>query len=164
MISQTLNFQHAMCRHHSVFIKFILLLIVCCSNASFHYGNEYIPREDDGFELRGLVQSDKLPNETAEISFYKDWSAQLNESFARSRAKRSEEGTFYGHPKTREERWHEAFNMNRSNSQIDQAHSLVLLLVKVMDKYLNACIPVVLYDQYVESSDGTILQTFFQVG
>lgn len=79
------------------------------------------------------------------------------------RTKRADHGAFLGHPKTREERWHAAFNLNRTFSQFEQTQSLVTLLVKVMDKYLNACVPIILYDQFVESSDGIILQTFFQV-
>lgn len=79
------------------------------------------------------------------------------------RTKRAADGAFLGHPKTREERWHAAFNLSRGNLQNEQAQSLVLLLVKVMDKYLNACTPIIFYDQAVESSEGNILQTFFQV-
>lgn len=79
------------------------------------------------------------------------------------RTKRAVDGAFLGHPKTREERWHAAFNLNRATLQNEQAQSLVLLLVKVIDKYLNACTPIIFYDQSVESSEGNILQTFFQV-
>lgn len=46
---------------------------------------------------------------------------------------------------------------------MDQVQSLVNLLVKVMDKYLNACVPIILYDQSVQSSEGILLQTFFKV-
>lgn len=78
------------------------------------------------------------------------------------RIKRTNEGAFIGHPKTREERWHAAFNLNQTNFQAEQAQSLVTLLIKVMDKYMNACIPIILYDQYVETSEAILLQAFFQ--
>lgn len=80
------------------------------------------------------------------------------------RHKRFSDGsTFQGKPKTREERWHQNFNMNATNLQLDQASSLVMLLNKVVERYMMACIPIVFYDDYVEHSDGIILQTFFQV-
>lgn len=75
----------------------------------------------------------------------------------------SDSSTFQGKPKTREERWHQNFNMNATNLQLDQAASLVSLLNKVVERYMMACIPIIFYDSYVESSDGVILQTFFQV-
>lgn len=132
--------------------------------ASFHYGNEYIATEEKGKEFQSNGISTLIQNRTSERSFYKDWTVHLNDSFVKKRQKRfNEDGTFVGHPKTREERWHATFNLNQTNDKVDQAYSLVTLLNKVIDKYLNACIPIVLYDQYVESSEGIILQTFFQV-
>lgn len=95
--------------------------------------------------------------------FYKNGPIDSNETSATQRIKRSDDGTFYGHPKTREERWHTAFNISGANLKLEQAQSLVTLLVKVMDKYLNSCIPIVLYDKDVESSEGTILEIFFKV-
>lgn len=82
---------------------------------------------------------------------------------SRNRVKRYDVSTFRGHPKTREERWHVSFNLNNTNLQLEQTQSLVVLLNKVVDKYLNACIPIILYDANVESSEGIVLQTFFQV-
>lgn len=79
------------------------------------------------------------------------------------RFKRNDVTTFRGHPKTREERWHANFNLNWTNLELEQTHSLVILLNKVMDKYLNACIPIILYDKFVEDSEGIILQLFFRV-
>lgn len=72
-------------------------------------------------------------------------------------------GAFHGKPKTREDRWHQNFNMNATNSQIEQTLSLVTLLNKVVEKYMQACIPIVFYDTAVEKSDSIVLQTFFQV-
>lgn len=80
------------------------------------------------------------------------------------RHKRYSDGsTFQGKPKTREERWHQNFNMNATNMQLDQAASLVSLLNKIIERYMMACIPIIFYDSYVETSDGIVLQTFFQV-
>lgn len=71
--------------------------------------------------------------------------------------------TFYGHPKTRQEMWHQSFNINAVNPQTDFAEQLVILLNKVVNKYLRACVSIVIYDQFVEKIDSVILQTFFQV-
>lgn len=71
--------------------------------------------------------------------------------------------TFHGHPKTREERWHFAFKTDTSENNINEAISLVELLIKVTNDYLNECIPIILYDVHVEFSNGIILETFFKV-
>lgn len=88
---------------------------------------------------------------------------QQDRSESRNRIKRSDQTTFVGRPKTREERWHENFNRNSAKLKIEQTQSLVLLLNKVIDRYMNACIPIIFYDTFVEKSDGIILQLFFQV-
>lgn len=79
------------------------------------------------------------------------------------RYKRSDATSFVGHPKTREERWHATFGRNSDKLKTEQAQSLVLLLNKVIDRYMNACIPIILYDTFIDESDGIILQRFFQV-
>lgn len=140
-----------------MFILWILFKSLCWIRifASFHFENE------DGISAN--IEESSLISQLNGIKFYKDWPVDLNETNARHRTKRSDDGTFYGHPKTREERWHTAFNMSGANIQLEQTQTLVSLLVKVMDKYLNSCIPIVLYDKYVESSEGAILETFFKV-
>lgn len=129
-------------------------------SASFHYGNDFIitSNRDDG-----AMPEDYLSNSTLRVAkrFYRDYSMNISDVVVR-RVKR-DEATFYGHPKTREERWHANFDLNKTNLQMDQAQSLVNLLVKVMDKYLNSCIPIILYDHHVESAEGILLQTFFKV-
>lgn len=130
-------------------------------SASFHYGNDFIitSNRDDGSVPEDFLNDDRL---RVGKRYYQDFSVNVSDTIFK-RVKRNDDSTFVGHPKTREERWHASFNLNRTNYQVDQAQSLVNLLVKVMDKYLNACIPIILYDHYVESSDGIILQTFFKV-
>lgn len=71
--------------------------------------------------------------------------------------------TFLGHPKTKQERWHAAFKTDASEKSIKEASSLVDLLIKVAGEYLDACIPIVLYDVHVEQSSGNILEIFFKV-
>lgn len=147
--------------------KVLILLVALAAfslsevSMSFHYGNNYIitSNRDDG-----SISEDYLKNETLRVGkrYYRDYSMNISDIVFR-RSKRSDDATFYGHPKTREERWHASFNLNKTLFQQDQAQSLVNLLVKVMDKYLNACIPIVLYDQYVATSEGIILQTFLKV-
>lgn len=140
-----------------VFVLWILFNSLCWIRvfASFHFENE-----DD---ISANIEESSLMSQPNGMKFYKDWPINVNETSARHRSKRSEDGTFYGHPKTREERWHAAFNVSGANLQLEQAQSLVTLLVKVMDKYLNSCIPIVLYDKNVESSEEVVLETFFKV-
>lgn len=134
---------------------------LCEVFCSFHYGNDFIiySNREDGSIPEDYLRDDKL---RVAKRFYDDFSMNMSNTIFK-RMKRNEGGTFLGHPKTREERWHQNFNLNKTLFQQDQAQSLVNLLVKVMDKYLNACIPIILYDHYVESSEAIILQTFFKV-
>lgn len=145
---------------------FILVAVSAALNftgvsSSFHYGNDFIDDfiRDDG----GNIANDYLSNQTLRVAkrFYRDYSMNVSDVTVR-RVKR-DDATFYGHPKTREERWHATFNLNKTNAQLDQAQSLVNLLIKVMDKYLNTCIPIILYDHHVVKEEGILLETFFKV-
>lgn len=118
-----------------------------------------IPLRDDGSTVEDYLQDPKL---RVAKRYYREFSMNTSENVFLKRVKRDDESTFIGHPKTREERWHASFNLNRTNLQMEQALSLVNLLVKVMDKYLNECIPIVFYDRF-QASEGIILQTFFKV-
>ena len=77
-----------------------------------------------------------------------------------SREKRADP-TFRGNPKTKQEVW--ARNFNIITTIYDQSSSLIALLKKLILQHLNACIPVVLYDEFIEQSEGLILQRLFQV-
>lgn len=131
-------------------------------STSFHYDSNALATSlrDDGSIAEDYLQDPKL---RVAKRYYRDFSMNLSENVFLRRVKRDDEGKFIGHPKTREERWHASFNLNRTNLQLDQAQSLVNLLVKVMDKYLNECIPIIFYDRYVQASEGIVLQTFFKV-
>ncbi|XP_035795701.1 ionotropic receptor 21a-like [Anopheles albimanus] len=76
------------------------------------------------------------------------------------REKRRVDPTFYGHPKTREQIWERNF----AHVLIDnrQTMSLVTLLIKVILKYMHNCIPIVLYDTYVGSTENYILEALFR--
>lgn len=147
--------------------KVLILLLVFASFSlsgvftSFHYGSDIInnPLRDAGSNNEDYLQNPKL---RVGKRYYSEFSMNTSESVFLRRGKR-DESTFIGHPKTREERWHTSFNLNRTNLQQDQAQSLVNLLIKVMDKYLNSCIPIIFYDRYVQASEGIILQKFFKV-
>lgn len=86
-----------------------------------------------------------------------------NSSVYPGRFKRLADSTFHGRPKSREERWHQNFNLNSTNLEVDQGSSLVTLLTKIVERYMTSCIPIIFYDKTIEESDGNILQTFFQV-
>lgn len=81
--------------------------------------------------------------------------------FKRSvKRRRGADTTFRGKPKTIQEVWARTFNL--SSQEYRQSTSLINLMNKVIAKYMTSCIPVILYDSYVESSDGFILQRLFQ--
>lgn len=77
--------------------------------------------------------------------------------------KREVDPSFRGHPKTKEEKWHLNFNSASYSGQSLYADRLVLLLNKVVTKYMSACASIIIYDQYVAQIDSIILQTFFMV-
>lgn len=74
--------------------------------------------------------------------------------------KRGADTTFRGKPKTIQEVWARTFNM--SSQEYSQSTSLINLMNKIILKYMTSCIPVILYDSFVESSDGFILQRLFK--
>lgn len=61
---------------------------------------------------------------------------------------------------SQEQIWHQSFRMD---SIIKFDDVLVQLMVQLVEIYLKDCIPIILYDKYVEESDGVILQRFFKV-
>lgn len=73
--------------------------------------------------------------------------------------KRSVDITFRGKPKSAREVW--ARNFNSSTQEYSQSTSLIVLMKKIIAKYMSACIPVVLYDSFMEKSEGFILQRLF---
>lgn len=135
----------------SLSIVFSILLIFSVYVTTFCY-NAF---SDDSSVYREYLNN-LSPVTTAKISC-------RNCSHIRQRKRETIDTTFHGHPKTREERWHEAFRTDLVENQIKDAESLVVLLTKISIQYLNACIPVILYDNNVQNSIGIILETFFKV-
>ncbi|XP_017065564.2 ionotropic receptor 21a [Drosophila eugracilis] len=76
------------------------------------------------------------------------------------RQKRRVDPTFHGNPKPRGEVLASKFHVNSYN--FDQTNSLVGLVNKIAQEYLNKCPPVIYYDSYVEKSDGLILENLFR--
>ncbi|XP_053692001.1 ionotropic receptor 21a [Sabethes cyaneus] len=75
------------------------------------------------------------------------------------RSKRFSDPTFRGNPKTREQVW--AKNFAHVTVNDNQAKSLVKLLIRVVTKYLSACIPIILFDGFVEQTEGYIMESLF---
>lgn len=101
-------------------------------------------------------------NDAHKNSTKEDILAKLNDvASAFTRQKRADP-TFRGNPKSRQEIWHRNFNF--STAVYDQTSSLIALLVKLITQHMNACTPVILYDEHVEKSEGLILQRLFMVG
>ncbi|XP_050079095.1 ionotropic receptor 21a [Anopheles maculipalpis] len=76
-----------------------------------------------------------------------------------TRKRRRVDPTFYGHPKTREQIWERNFAHVIMDNR--QTLSLVTLLNKIILKYLYSCIPIVLYDTYVATTENYILEALF---
>ncbi|XP_022233129.2 LOW QUALITY PROTEIN: ionotropic receptor 21a [Drosophila obscura] len=68
--------------------------------------------------------------------------------------------TFHGNPKPRGELLANKFNINLY--RFDQTNSLVSLVNKIAQEYLEKCPPVIYYDAFVEKSDGLVLETLFK--
>ncbi|XP_055550833.1 ionotropic receptor 21a [Wyeomyia smithii] len=75
------------------------------------------------------------------------------------RNKRFSDPTFRGNPKTREQVW--AKNFAHVTVSDIQAKSLVKLLIRVVTKYLSACIPIILFDGFVEKTESYIMESLF---
>ncbi|XP_038113547.1 ionotropic receptor 21a isoform X2 [Culex quinquefasciatus] len=76
------------------------------------------------------------------------------------RQKRLSDPTFRGNPKTREQIWARNFAHILVNDR--QSKSLVDLLIRVVTKYLHACIPIILFDSYVEQKEGLMMESLFR--
>lgn len=111
------------------------------------------------------IKSDKIAIDEVCSNFIDDEPIEyeMHQNHTKFKYKREVDPTFKGHPKTREEMWHQSFRIESLGVQAVSAEKLVVLLNKVVTKYLRACVSVVIYDQYVEQTDSVILQTFFQV-
>jgi len=77
------------------------------------------------------------------------------------RQKRRIVPTFQGNPRPRGELLASKFHVNSYN--FEQTNSLVGLVNKIAQEYLNKCPPVIYYDSFVEKSDGLILENLFKV-
>ncbi|XP_055590285.1 ionotropic receptor 21a [Uranotaenia lowii] len=76
-----------------------------------------------------------------------------------SRNKRFADPTFRGNPKTKEQIW--ARNFAHRLTDDKQARSLVKLLIRIITKHLSACIPIILFDVFVEQKESFIMETLF---
>lgn len=83
-----------------------------------------------------------------------------NKSLLGKRYKRFADPTFRGKPKTRQEIWHRNFNTEMISH--DQTKSLIDLLKRLIDTYLQACIPIILFDEHIGNSEGLLLQRLLQ--
>ncbi|KAM3967606.1 ionotropic receptor 21a [Aphomia sociella] len=90
----------------------------------------------------------------------KSWRRYQNSGNFKNRTERAVDPVFYGHPKTREEIWHENF-IKKSNA-FDQTPSLIKLIHNITLTYLNDCIPVILYDNQVKSHESYLFQNLLK--
>ncbi|XP_062703480.1 ionotropic receptor 21a-like [Aedes albopictus] len=77
-----------------------------------------------------------------------------------ARVKRYNDPTFRGNPKTREQVW--ANNFAHVIMRDQQSISLVKLLIRIVNKYLSACIPIILFDVYVEQRETYVMEALFR--
>uniref|UniRef100_A0A182IZF1 Ionotropic glutamate receptor L-glutamate and glycine-binding domain-containing protein n=2 Tax=Anopheles atroparvus TaxID=41427 RepID=A0A182IZF1_ANOAO len=102
----------------------------------------------------GAYDAEWVDNETS--SYPAEDYTERGES---SRDRRRVDPTFYGHPKTREQIWERNFAHVITDNR--QSISLVTLLNKIIAKYLHSCVPIVLYDTYVGTTENYILEALF---
>lgn len=74
--------------------------------------------------------------------------------------KRNADPVFHGHPKTREEKWHEMF-LGQAKT-FDQNPSLIQLIHNITLTYLNDCTPVILYDDQTKVREGYLFKDLFK--
>lgn len=98
--------------------------------------------------------------ETVYYSPYINYNATSSELKPKRLKRSGDTTTFRGKPKTIQEVWANNFNIKSQDYQ--QTSSLVALMKKIIMKYMGACIPVVLYDGFVENSEGFVLQRLFE--
>jgi len=154
-------------------IKILILILTSCVQNS----ESFINKRESDLIFKKLIAYDsikiKLQHENSisdllpETFYYSPYQYLQNENDSviitltkEERKKRSSDTTFRGKPKSVQEIW--ANNFNMTTQEYQQSTSLVILLSKVIAKYLGACIPVILYDEYLENSEGFILQRLFQ--
>lgn len=154
-------------------IKILILILALC----IHKSESFINKRESDLIFKKLVAYDsnkiKLQHQNSvsdsmpETFYYSPYQNLQNENDSvtitltkSERKKRNSDTTFRGKPKSVQEVWAKNFNM--TSQEYQQSTSLVTLLSKVIARYLGACIPVILYDDYVENSEGYIIQRLFQ--
>lgn len=140
--------------------SFLFLLLYCGSGNAFRLHEDNDIQRNFRQELIDYRSYNKyIPkNYDSGFSQYVYVAPALQES-SNNRTRREIDTTFYGHPKTREEIWHQNFKMNEL--EFDQSQSLINLLMKILEKYMLRCIPIIIYDHYVEKAEGLLLQRLF---
>ncbi|XP_058122705.1 ionotropic receptor 21a [Anopheles ziemanni] len=111
-----------------------------------YYTGAFDPIFDTNNETSSCAAQDCTPERDSELA-------------AINRIRRRVDPTFYGNPKTREQIWERNFAHVIMDNR--QTMSLVSLLNKIILKYLYSCIPIVLYDTYVGSTENYILEALF---
>ncbi|XP_046977751.1 ionotropic receptor 21a [Vanessa cardui] len=99
-------------------------------------------------------EKNKLKSDALELNIVR------RETKSSVKVKRGADPVFRGHPKTREEIWHE--NFLRKNTNFDQTSSLSNLINNITLTYLNDCTPVILYDDQIKSSESFLFQHIFK--
>nr|AMM70646.1 ionotropic receptor 21a [Heliconius melpomene rosina] len=84
----------------------------------------------------------------------------MNTSMKTVITKRNADPVFHGHPKTREEKWHEMF-LSQTKT-FDQNPSLIQLIHNITLTYLNDCTPVILYDDRIKAREGYLFKDLFK--
>ncbi|XP_049280533.1 ionotropic receptor 21a [Anopheles funestus] len=119
--------------------------------------NGYFELASEAYYTGAYYQSAEEENKTA-TCMWTDCFQEANWPTV-TRDRRRVDPTFYGHPKTREQIWERNFAHVIMDNR--QTLSLVTLLNKIILKYLYSCIPIVLYDTYVGTTENYILEALF---
>ncbi|KAL0901837.1 hypothetical protein ABMA27_006998 [Loxostege sticticalis] len=136
-----------------------LVTIVVCDDVEY-YPSQAVLDSYSNVAKRSINERKIEKRSSIENEKFRYFNQIKNISETRKNNKRAVDPVFHGHPKTREELWNERF-INKS-SAFDQTPSLINLIHNITLRYLNDCIPVILYDSQIKSRESNLFQNLLK--
>lgn len=136
-----------------------LVTVVVCDDVEY-YPSQAVLDSYSNVAKRSINERKIEKRSSIENEKFRYFNQIKNISETRKNNKRAVDPVFRGHPKTREELWNERF-INKS-SAFDQTPSLINLIHNITLRYLNDCIPVILYDSQIKSRESNLFQNLLK--
>ncbi|XP_028175661.1 ionotropic receptor 21a-like [Ostrinia furnacalis] len=137
---------------------FIFVSFVLCEDVEYYPSQAALNRYSN-IAKRSVNEPELEKGKVANNIKWRYFNENKNET-QEVKTKRAVDPIFHGHPKTREELWNERF-LNKS-SAFDQTPSLIKLIHNITLRYLNDCIPVILYDSQIKSRESYLFQNLLK--